>query len=389
MTKLTRKKRLIFFVVIVFLFSATLQTNASILGGNPITFLQKTTRVIISRVSDLIYYLVMQKRYIFDDFVDPNTYVSLDIPANFEEILDAVSPVDNVVSTSTPEPISKKLIEVTTTTVPEVKKATSTPEPVQGQIIPTAPILIVKPPPVSVPIPEIIEEPIVNNNYNSDDEILIFTNKERLSESLKPLSANHILDKIAGLRADDLFANQYFEHVSPDGQSASGLAQDIGYDYLLIGENLALGNFDGEKGIVSAWMESPGHRANILNGKYTELGISLKEGLFNDSEVTIAVQIFGLPMANCSKPNSGTKTLIESSVASIKQMQEQAKIMYNNLEVMKNSPELDRAYYNQKIQEYNYFAKKVNDAINGLKEMTDSYNGGVVQYNLCISSSLL
>jgi hypothetical protein len=153
--------------------------------------------------------------------------------------------------------------------------------------------------------------------------------------------------------------------------------------------NLALGNFDGEKEIVSAWMESPGHRANILNSKYTELGVSLKEGLFNGNNVIIAVQIFGLPMANCLKPDSETKTLIESSVVSIKQMQEQAKTMYNNLEAIKNSLNLDQSYYNQKIQEYNYFAKKINEAIIGLKEMTDFYNVGVNQYNLCIKSSIL
>ena len=87
-------------------------------------------------------------------------------------------------------------------------------------------------------------EPISNtvlqsNNINSDNtdgsHILTYTNRERTAESLAPLSANQTLNTIAGLRADDLFANQYFEHESPDNKSATDLAKEFYYNYLLIG----------------------------------------------------------------------------------------------------------------------------------------------------------
>ena len=165
------------------------------------------------------------------------------------------------------------------------------------------------------------------------------------------------------------------------------MAKKINYEYLLIGENLALGIFDGDKGIVSAWMASPGHKANILNPKYTELGVAVKNGIYNGVNTTIAVQIFGLPLANCPKPDQNNKILIDSSSASINQMQAEALEMYNNLSTIKLNPQTDVSYYNQKIQEYNYFAKKVNNAVLALKGMVDSYNIEVGKYNTCIGSN--
>jgi uncharacterized protein YkwD len=386
MNKYFRNTSIFFLIIINFCF-LTLKVEAFSLKVNPVTFLQKTSDIILNRFSDMIYYLIMQKKYIFDDFVDPNTQISLDIPVDFEQILSPASTTVNVpVPAQTKEVVSRKPIEVTTTTVPDVKKTTVAPViPIQPRVvIPTEPILVLKSNPVSIPVEKPVENK-VNTNYISDSDILKYTNEERESFSLKPLSANLVLDKIADLRADDLFANQYFDHVSPDGQSASELAKDVDYDYLLIGENLALGNFDGERGIVSAWMDSPGHRANILNDKYTELGVALKNGVFKGEKTVIAVQIFGLSMTVCPKPNKEIKILIEDSTVSIKKMQVEAKEMFDSLEAVKNDSKLDRTYYNQKIQEYNYFAKKVNEAVISLKSIIDSYNVEVGKYNLCLS----
>jgi hypothetical protein len=60
--------------------------------------------------------------------------------------------------------------------------------------------------------------------------------------------------------------------------------------------------------------------------------------------------------------------------------------MYNNLDSIKNNPQVDRSFYNQKIQEYNYYAKKVNDAVLALKIMIDAYNSQISKYNACIGS---
>lgn len=224
------------------------------------------------------------------------------------------------------------------------------------------------------------------NNMVSGLDILNITNNERVALSLKPYTSNMLLDRIASLRADDLFANQYFEHESPDGKSAPELAPVVGYKYLYIGENLAMGDFYTDAEIVNAWMDSPGHKANILNDKYTELGVAIKEGEYKGGTTVIAVQIFGRPLASCPEPSAQIKALIDSSVASVKKMQTEALAKYNELNIMKSNPATDRILYSQKADAYNYFAKTINDATGALKSIIDYYNVEVNKYNSCINT---
>ena len=367
-------------IIVIIFISGFSSAEAFSLGFNPVTFIQKTANTVISRISDIVYYMVMQKRYTFQGYTDPNVYPSLEIPSEVEKVIGSTTPTANS-SLSSTQPIP-----VTTSTIPNTTVVTPVPRvtsPVQT-VIPTAPPVLVATPSPATPAPVRSTVPAPVSDYENNSGILLYTNNERADAGLLSLKANKLLDKIAALRAEDLFSNQYFEHESPDGNSASELAKDIDYEYLLIGENLALGNFGGDRGIVSAWMDSPGHRANILNGKYTELGVAVKEGEFKGEETIIAVQIFGLPLSTCAKPSAETKKLIDSSTLAIKKMQTEASILYNNLNNMKNEVGLDKAYYLQKIQEYNYFAKKVNDAVTNLKVIVDSYNIAVAKYNSCI-----
>lgn len=334
-------------------------------GFNPVTFLEKTSDLITRRVSDIIYYLIMQKRYIFDGFVDPNNYLSVKIP----EVESALPGIDLASTSPTPKEVN------------QTKPITPVANIIEGSVNTPKPVSVVEPAvkPVTV-INSLPSEP------GDNSQILYFTNKEREKLSLTPLVSNAVLDRIASLRVDDLFANQYFEHTSPvDGQTITSVAAKVGYPFLLVGENLALGNFVNEQDMVTAWMESPSHRENILNGKYQELGVAMKTDVFKGEETTIAVQVFGTPLSNCSIPNQSTKSLIDSSTASIKKMQEEAAVLYNNLNEIKNDPQIDRSYYSQKVSEYNYFAKKINDAVLALKNLTDFYNIQVNSYNNCIN----
>ena len=104
-----------------------------------------------------------------------------------------------------------------------------------------------------------------------------------------------------------MFEKEYFEHKSPSGIGASDIAHDVGYEFILVGENIALGNFDGDEALVQAWMDSPGHRANILNKRYTEIGIAAEKGLYQGKMMWLAVQIFARPMSLCQNPNQLTK----------------------------------------------------------------------------------
>src|SRR5262249_8345343 len=109
--------------------------------------------------------------------------------------------------------------------------------------------------------------------------VIKWTNIQRQENGALPaLTVNAKLNESAQLKLKDMFAKQYFEHVSPSGVGPDGLANEVGYAYASIGENLALGNFADDRALVQAWMDSPGHRANILGKSYREIGVAVGKG---------------------------------------------------------------------------------------------------------------
>ena len=113
---------------------------------------------------------------------------------------------------------------------------------------------------------------------------LCLVNQERTSRGLKPLKANRRLSKAAGRHAQDMVAKGYFSHDSLNGASFVDRIRRAGYvqkrAFPSLGEDLAWGS--GELGtpreIVQSWMESPGHRANILSKKFREAGMGVAFG---------------------------------------------------------------------------------------------------------------
>jgi uncharacterized protein YkwD len=101
-------------------------------------------------------------------------------------------------------------------------------------------------------------------------------NRERAARGLGPLRLNPTLSDAASDRIGDMFAKRYFDHVSPDGVQPFVWATRRGYRYRLIGENLAVG-FRGTS-VVDGWMRSPGHRENILQRGFDEVGIAIADG---------------------------------------------------------------------------------------------------------------
>jgi uncharacterized protein YkwD len=107
--------------------------------------------------------------------------------------------------------------------------------------------------------------------------ILAAMNDERATRGLTPLTLNPRLTAAASDRANDMFAKRYFAHVSPDGIEPFTWVRQRGYRYRTIGENLALGYRSGGA-VVDGWMHSPGHRANILQRSFDEVGIAVADG---------------------------------------------------------------------------------------------------------------
>ncbi|MFP5247588.1 MAG: CAP domain-containing protein [Thermoanaerobaculia bacterium] len=101
-------------------------------------------------------------------------------------------------------------------------------------------------------------------------------NRERAAYGLRPLRLNEKLSMAAGDRIEDMFAKNYFAHVSPDGIEPFVWARKRGYRYSIIGENLAVG-YRGTA-VVDGWMRSPGHRENILQRQFDEVGLAIADG---------------------------------------------------------------------------------------------------------------
>ncbi len=151
------------------------------------------------------------------------------------------------------------------------------------------------------------------------DGVLRETNRHRVQQGLSPLAANNLLNQAAQRKLADMFSRQYFDHVAPDGAGPTQMVEGAGYEYLRIGENLALGNFADDAELVEAWMDSPGHRANILSPGFTELGVAVEQGTIEDNHTWLAVQTFGLPASACPLPNTGLRTSFEQKQAQAQQ----------------------------------------------------------------------
>ena len=100
------------------------------------------------------------------------------------------------------------------------------------------------------------------------------TNLQRSQNGLNALSLNSQLDQAAQAKANDMVARNYWSHVTPSGAQPWQFITTAGYNYADAGENLAYG-FASSDATLSAWMNSPEHRANILNGNYQDVGFGI------------------------------------------------------------------------------------------------------------------
>jgi hypothetical protein len=109
-----------------------------------------------------------------------------------------------------------------------------------------------------------------------------------------PLQRNTVLDAAAQQKAQHMAKNEYFSHFSPTGVSPWHWFDEAGYVYAHAGENLAI-HFTDSSEVVEAWMDSPTHRENIVDGKYTEIGVGTAKGTYEGYDTVYVVQLFGAP----------------------------------------------------------------------------------------------
>lgn len=131
-----------------------------------------------------------------------------------------------------------------------------------------------------------------NASELTPEKIVELTNQSRKEAGLKPLNADPKLALAASEKARDMFANQYFEHISPAGVTPWHWFNAVGYNYTYAAENLAK-DFATAEGAHSALMKSTGHRENILGANYKDIGIAVVTGTFNGKNSVIVVEEFG------------------------------------------------------------------------------------------------
>ena len=119
-------------------------------------------------------------------------------------------------------------------------------------------------------------------------------NGDRSENAIGSLSVNPLLVRVAQAKANDMAAKSYFAHTSPEGKDPWYWFNQEGYAFTYAGENLAV-DFSDSAVVEEAWMNSPEHRANLLDGRYTEIGIATARGTFEGHSTTFVVQVFGTP----------------------------------------------------------------------------------------------
>ena len=117
-------------------------------------------------------------------------------------------------------------------------------------------------------------------------------NPVRESYGFLTLETNEKLTKAAQLKAQDMIKRDYFDHVGPEGETPWTWFNEVDYQYAAAGENLAM-NCSDPVLLINAWLNSPSHARNILNGYFTDIGIGIAEGTMNGRKTNVVVMFLG------------------------------------------------------------------------------------------------
>ena len=302
----------------------------------------------------------------------------------FEDSHSVIPPVEKkTATTSQPVVVQKSTSTKSTAPVPPVTKI-STPTKTSGPLAVTATktgTAVVAPGPLRITQGGSV---VPSTQPLTKEGVLSYTNSARAQNGgLPALLYNTTLEQSAQMKLDDMFAKQYFEHVSPTGVGPSDLAKTAGYAYVVVGENLALGNFENNAKLVDAWMASPGHRANILNVHYQEIGIAVGKGMYEGRETWLAVQSFGKPLSSCPTITVAKKTTIESNNNQIALL----KVELDAKKALLESTPPHHPSYNVVVGEYNALVPVYNALVEATRILIAEYNAEVQAFNACIASA--
>lgn len=153
----------------------------------------------------------------------------------------------------------------------------------------------------------------ISSNVSTQD-LLILTNQQRENNNLAPLTDNPELDIAAENKAKDMFARNYWAHIAPDGTTPWVFVRNAGYNYIYAGENLARG-YNSAQDVISAWMASPEHRANVLSSHYQNVGFAVETGNLTGEDTVLVVEMLG-STSLAQVPSENSKSLTTQVITS-------------------------------------------------------------------------
>ncbi len=124
--------------------------------------------------------------------------------------------------------------------------------------------------------------------------VIALVNAERKSHGIAPLTESSLLDEVAQKKLENMLANDYFDHMAPDGTDPWQWFIQSGYDFSYAGENLAM-NYNSAQEQHAAWMASEKHRKNILDEHFTNTGVAVGQREHDGKKSIVTVQVFATP----------------------------------------------------------------------------------------------
>ena len=131
-------------------------------------------------------------------------------------------------------------------------------------------------PDTSAPTENNQDQSTPSNVSSIESEVVRLVNAERSKQGLSPLKMSAELSKVARTKSQDMADKNYFSHTSPTYGSPFDMMKQFGIKYNTAGENIAKG-YDSAQSVVTGWMNSPGHRANILSPNFGTIGVGYVE----------------------------------------------------------------------------------------------------------------
>ncbi|OXY91317.1 sigma-70 family RNA polymerase sigma factor [Streptomyces diastatochromogenes] len=152
----------------------------------------------------------------------------------------------------------------------KAKSAKKTPHPAKKSA--SAPVRSARPPQSAPSTPRAQSTP-----SDTVTQVVALVNKERAAAGCGPLTEDPQLEKAAQGHSDDMAARNFFDHTNPDGADPGQRITAAGYRWSTYGENIAQGQ-QTPQAVMDSWMNSPGHRANILNCSFKDIGVGVHKG---------------------------------------------------------------------------------------------------------------